>query len=530
MPAPLPSPSELLQRIAQLEGELKQLRHSEERYRGIIENMELGILEVDNQERVVKAHPKFCALVGYTEEELLGHKASSVLLPPGSKAAMEAQILARKRGQSGLYETTIRHKSGETKWLLISGVPISNADGEVVGSMGIHYDITSRKQDELALIQAKKEADDARMAERRFMANISHEIRTPLTAIIGMNALLRDEAGLTVTQMQLVESMGKAGGLLKDLLDNVIDISRLEEGEMPLHVGPTDVDALWSDLAETFKPLLQEKGLYLNVEGAGMNGRLLSLDGAKLRQILVNLVGNAMKFTDEGGITLRHQWMAEGPETGQLILEIEDTGIGIPEVDLDRVFERFQQASNRRFAHRGSGLGLAIVDQMCRRMGGEVRLDSRLGKGSRFTVQLPAKMAKLPEARARKASLDFGSLRILLAEDEAVNAFFIQSLLRRWGSEVVHVRDGAAAIEAWQSSAFDLVLMDVQMPGCNGLEAARIMKAGSASASKTCCILGLSAFASEEDVAQALASGMDGHLAKPFLPEQLRQACQRVLT
>ena len=244
------------------------LRQSEEHYRGIIENMDLGILEVDTEERITRAFPKFCAIVGYTEEELLGRKASEVFMVTSERERMEARTEARNKGESELYECSIRNKNGELVWLLISGVPLRNEAGQSVGSMGIHYNITERKKNEERLQKAMLVANAARAAERRFLAKMSHEIRTPLNAIIGMSHILEDTP-LSEEQSKFVNAISKGGALLKELLDSVLDIARLEEGRKELNMRSTTLRPIFDGIMVVYKPLLINKGISLELEWDG---------------------------------------------------------------------------------------------------------------------------------------------------------------------------------------------------------------------------------------------------------------------
>lgn len=505
-------------RIQELEAEVRALRDSEVRYRGILENMELGIMEVDTEERVLRAHPRFCEIVGYSEAELLGQKASDVLLDVDARAAMDARTAARNAGDSGLYETPIRTRSGETKWLLISAVPTVDADGNITGSMGIHYDITERKRDEQRMEETMAEAERARLAEREFLAKMSHEIRTPMTAILGMIRLL-GETELTEEQRGLWKAMQGGGDVLKRLLDGVLNLTRLDAGRMEVREENVGLSALVSGVVSPFRSALEEKSIALVLDLPPEEAEV-RMDGALLTQVILNLLGNAVKFTDEGEVRVGAA-LVEARDKTALELTVEDTGIGIPASDLDAVFGRFKQASNREYRHPGSGLGLSIVRDILALVGGTVEVDSEVGKGTRFTVLWPTSRIQPSgtageEAHASPVKRIAG--RFLVAEDNEINAFLLRSLLEKWGGEVVVVDNGEQALEAWRNEHFDLICMDVQMPVRDGMWAtARIREEEQGRIP----ILGLSAFAFDADKEAALASGMDGYLTKPFDPSEL---------
>ncbi len=511
-------------RIQQLEEEIRALRNSEARYRGIMENMELGILEVDPGEKVVRAHPRFCDIVGYTESELMGQKASDVLLDEEARSNMDAVTAARNAGNSGLYETPIRTKSGELKWLLISGVPMFNSAGEVVGSMGIHCDITERKRDEQRMAEAMAEAQRARQTEREFLARMSHEIRTPMTAILGMIRLLEDTP-LTEHQRSLWKAMLDGGEVLKKLLDGVLNLTRLDAGRMEVQAEVLDLASLTTGVVAPFRPVLEEKGVALNVSVP--DRAHVELDGTLFTQVLMNLLGNAVKFTDKGivSVTLRLEREAA---RGRLHLVVTDSGIGIPVEDQAVIFERFKQASNREFRHQGSGLGLSIVCDIVHMMGGEVDVVSDVGQGSRFEVQWPVNLAEMELAKKTPDPDGKWSLEahVLVAEDNEINALLLRTILLKWGATVHVVENGQAALEAWREGGFDLICMDVQMPIRDGMWATGRIREEE---QEHIPILGLSAFAMESDKQAALDSGMDAYLTKPFSPEGLKAVLLQVL-
>ena len=506
------------------------LRQSEEHYRGIIENMELGILEVDHEERIIRAFPRFCAIVGYSEEELLGKKASDIFMRESDRQLMDDRTQERNAGKSGLYECPIRNKQGEEVWLLISGVPIRNEWGEVVGSMGIHYDITERKRDEVQLKLAMEEAEAARRSERAFLAKVSHEIRTPMNAIIGMSRLL-GETTLEPRQQEFVRALSEGARVLKGLLDNVLDIARLEDGQYRLRQTPVRVRSLFDSILEIHRSMLTEKGVTLELEWATEIPEVLQLDRGLLTQVLMNLVGNAAKFTAEGKVVISARLRREGAEC-YLDAAVEDTGPGIPASEVETVFQRFRQGpSGDEVGTQGSGLGLSIVRELCAAHGGSVSLTSEVGKGSRFQFHILVGEAKGDSAQS--GALDPAPLkdkRILVAEDNPVNMMYAERLLKKWGVEVVSVTDGASAVDEWRESPFDLILMDIQMPICDGMEATRRIRLQEREIGKPATgIIGLSAFAFHKDVEDGLEAGMSGYLVKPYEPHELLAVLLRVL-
>ena len=503
----------------------RALKRSKEQYRGIIENMDLGILEVDNEERIIRAFPKFCAIVGYSEEELVGRKASELLMDGPGQATMDDRTMQRSEGQSELYECAIRTKLGEERWLLISGVPLRGEDGETVGSMGIHYDITERKINEQRLQQAMLEADSARRAERAFLAKMSHEIRTPMNAIIGMAHLLED-SGLDRDQRAYVEAISKGGVLLKGLLDGILDLARLEEGQAQLKLQPAYVRPLFDGVVEVYSALLSNKGVALRLDWDPALDAPLEIDIQALSQVLLNLVGNAAKFTAQGEVSISPCLLEEGD---QLMLEVvvTDTGRGIRSDALETIFDRFvQETDTAQTESRGSGLGLTIVRELCSLHGGTVTVQSEQNVGSVFTFTFAVAKATAGKNDTTELSPEIlKGRRVLIAEDNPVNALYAKRLLKKWQVKYDWVPDGQRAVEMAGSHDWDIILMDVQMPGMGGLEATRAIR----SASNRTSIIGLSAFAFHKDVEEALKAGMNGYLKKPFSPQELLKVLLEVL-
>jgi len=519
---------EMRERILALEKQVAKLQAKQQNYQGILENMELGILEVDLEERIVKAYPKFCELLGYTEEELIGKKASEKLLDQELHEQMDKQTLARNKGESGLYEVPVRTKLGEVKWLLISGVPVRNAKGEIVGSMGTHYDISERKRDEEALMLAKIEAEKARQAEREFLTKMSHEIRTPMNAIMGMSVLM-SETGLDADQRKLLNGIQHGSALLQRMLDGVMDLSKLEANQMECRLEAAELALLFEAVVASFEPLLKEKGVLLSCSLAPeLNGRFM-VDGPILSRVLTNLIGNAAKFTAKGSIEVSAQWNPNGEgKEGRLDVQVKDSGVGIKASDTEHIFGRFKQASNRKVEHGGTGLGLAIVKELCQLHGGDVSVQSTLGRGSTFSFHFAARKVAKEVNKAHQEIADLRGVRILVAEDNALNLFFIQTLLKRWGCNATFVSDGHEAIEEWRSKTFDVILMDIQMPNCTGLEATAVIRSEQKKNDKAHLpIVALSAFAFDHDKEEALGVGMDDYLIKPYTEEQLMNVLRR---
>ncbi|MBS0411402.1 MAG: response regulator, partial [Proteobacteria bacterium] len=378
----------------------------------------------------------------------------------------------------------------------------------------------------LALGRALQEVQAATEAKSRFLANISHEIRTPMNGVLGVLHLLKSQ-GLCAGGDALIDEALACGGMLQALLDDVVDFSKIEAGRLELNPEALDPAAVVRGVVNLMAPQASAKGLALAVEAAADLG-LAKADPARLRQCLFNLIGNAVKFTERGAVTVRAAW--RGAEGGaRLRFEVQDTGIGIAEDAQALLFERFQQADSsttRRFG--GSGLGLAITRRLAQLMGGDVGLSSVEGVGSTFWLEIAAVRAEAAADDADApgpASLD--DLSILLVEDNATNRLIAGRILEGLGATVRCAEDGERGVEAARHEAFDLILMDIQMPGIDGLEATRQIRALPGAGART-PIIALTANVMSHQRETYLAAGVDGVVGKPISPTALAAEIARV--
>jgi PAS domain S-box-containing protein len=514
------------ERQAFLEAEVRRLQAKCNRYEDIVANMALGILEVDTQERIVRADERFCSIVGYAESELRGKKASEVLLSGEEVDQMDDRTRARNSGEAGAYEVPITTADGGRKWLLISGVPKRNAEGDIIGSVGIHQDITERKMVEENLRESRDEARAAEKAEREFLTRMSHEIRTPMNAIMGMADLLGDTQ-LDSEQNNLLTSIRGGSVLLKGLLDDMLDLAKLEAGQRVCHKEATLIEPIVERVTTIFHSQLKEKGVRLEVRFDADLRVGWKVDPSILTQILINSLGNAVKFTDSGTIGLTLSLEGGGPMEPHLVLEVTDSGLGIDQKDLEVVFERFSQASNREVRHGGTGLGLAIVKELCALHGGEATVTSTLGQGStfRFTLAMEPVLEEADAPVTTETALLEGH-RILVVEDNDVNRFLIRTLLGKWKADVTCVENGQEALNLMTENRFDLVFMDIQMPVMDGLEATRRFRNVEREENREPTpIVALSAFAFDHDKEAAKQAGVNLHMSKPFSREELQAVC-----
>ncbi|MDG2530537.1 ATP-binding protein [Caulobacter endophyticus] len=381
---------------------------------------------------------------------------------------------------------------------------------------------------------AQSRAQAANAAKSDFLATISHEIRTPLNSILGFAALVAEDAELSPENRRRLDLVGRAGRSLAEIVGDLLDFAKVEAGRLELVLSPASPAALLRDAAAIIAPDAQGKGLSVTVEVEGLAGplgvqdpeALFALDETRLRQVLLNLLNNAVKFTTQGGVTAR---LSIGPEPGLLRFSVADTGIGIaPEVQA-RLFQRFSQAdSSISRAYGGTGLGLAISKALVGQMGGTIWVESALGVGAVFHIALEAQAAQAPEP-AEESCPERAAARVLLVDDHPMNRELGDALLTLAGCQVFTAEDGFQAVDAARTGGFDLILMDVHMPGMDGLAAARAIRALDGPVADT-PILALSADVLPEQVARCRAAGMDGHVAKPIRRDELLAAVSRALS
>ncbi|MFD1143506.1 PAS domain S-box protein [Larkinella insperata] len=509
----------------------EQIRKSEEKYRGIMNRMELGLLEVDNNQVIRQAYDRFCQMVGYSEEELIGQRANDLLVPDEFKTFQGQQQKLRDEGGANSYELQLRRKDGTPIWVIVSGAPILDEQGEVVGSMGIHYDISERKQLEQELAKAKLVAEDARHTEKQFLANMSHEIRTPLNAILGFSNLLGSTA-LSSEQKEYVDYVRTAGKNLLTIVNDILDISKIEAGMLPLESIPFSICSLADSIRTMLDASARDKGLFLRVATGPDLPPVVLGDPTRLTQILLNLLSNAVKFTKYGGVAVSIEKTGVQDESARIRFTVEDTGIGMEKDVLPHIFERFRQASD--FTTRyygGTGLGLNIVKSLTEMQGGWITVASEAGKGSCFTLEIPYKIA--PHQSVHDAVLaeeEAGPIdrevKILVVEDNIMNQKLALQVLGRLGYPAQVAENGQIAVELLQKTDFDLVLMDIQMPVMDGYTTTRYIRT---TLNKQVPIIAMTAHALANEREQCLQSGMNDFIPKPFQIEELQRIIRKYL-
>jgi PAS domain S-box-containing protein len=502
----------------------------EEKYRRIIEDLKFGLLEVDLEENITKVYPAFCDLVGYSEKELLGNNARILMVHAEDISNFDIQNEMRKEGQTSVYETKIRTKSGVYKWVIISGAPIYNEQNRVIGSIGIHVDISERKKMEADLIEATEKAQTSVKSKELFLANMSHEIRTPMNVIIGMSELLNDTK-LSVVQQKYLNAIHHSSENLLSLINSILDYSKIEAQQLTLENLDINFHSFFENLKLSFLPYAQEKRIDFNVNVASDVCEILLGDRHKINQVFVNLINNAIKFTDEGSVSVNCFVEASTKSHQMLKFEIVDTGIGIAKNNLSTVFQTFKQEdSSIARKYGGTGLGLSICKGIISSMGGSIELKSEKNKGSTFSflLKFKKKISKQdPSQPIEKTKIKmFNNVKILIAEDNQLNQMLIKAILDKESIQYELAENGEQVLEKLKTTNFDLILMDIQMPIMDGVSATIEIRNNLKSSIP---IIALTANASVSDELKYKEVGMNDHLSKPFKREDLFNKIKRQL-
>ena len=506
------------------------LIQNEEKYRLIIQNMNLGLLVVDNDGIVVDSNPSFSDMTGYTSEELIGKSAAAIFIPESKEETLENIIDLRKKGISSAYELNLKNKSGENIWMLISGSPIFDANNNINGSIGIHLDITERKEQMIGLMLARKKAEELAYSKEIFLANMSHEIRTPMNAVIGMARLL-EEMPMSAKQTAYIEAIKISSENLLVIINDILDFSKIDLGKLELEESNFNFFSFIRNIMIQFEVKAREKNLLFKNQIDSDISEFFVSDPGRLAQIISNLISNSIKFTHEGGVELNCVLIRESPESQVLRISVSDTGIGIEQENKELIFESFMQehsSINRKYG--GTGLGLSISRQLLKLFKSDMTVITEKGKGSAFSFEVELKKGFLNSAIASSEKIiDTSVLKdksVLLAEDNKTNQLLARVILEKFGIIVTIANNGYEAIELLLDNDYDIILMDLQMPLIDGLSATKIIRSKLRS---NIPVIALTANAILGDKEKCIAAGMDDYISKPFDRNELAQKMLRLI-
>ncbi|MFH1359665.1 MAG: PAS domain S-box protein [Candidatus Omnitrophota bacterium] len=509
----------------------KKLKDSEQKIRVILDNSAVAITLLDDKERIISWNKFTEQLLGMTKKDLYLRPVST-LYPQEEWQKIRSENI-RKIGSKHHLETKVICKDNSVIDIELSVNVLRDSASKVVGSVGIMQDITEEKKAKEELIQAKIAAEEANNSKSLFLANVSHEVRTPLNAILGMVDMTLDTP-LNDEQKENLITVKDASHNLLDLINDILDLSRIEAGKVRLEVVDFSLRDVIKNVCRGLHVLARNKGLDLEWQADDGVPDNLKGDPVRLRQVIINLVNNAIKFTSKGKVSVDVQLKSQEKDDCVLIFSINDTGIGIPQDKLELIFDAFTQADDsitRRYG--GTGLGLAICKRLVSLMGGDINVESQEKKGSRFFFtaafsisqegQKPQEGVSVTEHKEMKPSEidDLPKLRVLLAEDNLVSQRIIVKLLTKRDWEVVPVENGQEVLGQMSQGSFDLILMDVQMPILDGLETTRLIREGEKQTGRHIPIIALTARAMDDDKNRCLDIGMDGYVSKPVDRQKL---------
>jgi PAS domain S-box-containing protein len=513
----------------------KALLESESRFRKLFEQVPAIAVQGYGMDGIARYWNQASEnLYGYSADEAIGAKLTDLIIPPEIRADVKAAMrsMAETKIPIPASELTLMRKDGSRVVVFSSHAIVEKAGGEPE-LFCVDIDLTSRKEAEEALLKLKEAAEAANQAKSEFLANMSHEIRTPINGVMGMLQLL-ETTPLDAEQASYIHMAAEAANRLTRLLTDILDLSRVEAGKMEIREAPFHIQDIIDSVAGLFAVTARNKGLILECRLApGMPGILLG-DEMRVRQVLFNLVGNALKFTQRGRVELDISALsAKDEDTCRVHFCVTDTGIGIAEDRLGEIFEPFRQVENSfTRTYQGAGLGLSIVHRLVALMGGTITIESAPGEGTSVHVVLPLRTLKIDASNPMSASPGDNSagMRVLLVEDDPSNRIPTQKLLEKAGHTVILAENGRQALDLLAANDIDCILMDVQMPVMSGVEATRIIRGSTTlGAKRDIPIIALTAYAMAGDKEAFLAAGMNGYVAKPATLEEMMQAMREAM-
>jgi PAS domain S-box-containing protein len=519
-------------------------RKSEQYYRAIIEDRTELICRYRPEGTLTFVNEAYCRFFGKSREELLDRNFLH-LIPPQARATVLEQLQSlltlTPENPAISNERTVLAANGETCWIQWIDRAIFDVRGKIVELQSVGRDIAERKRAEselqcqnLELERAKHNAEAANRAKSQFLANMTHELRTPLNAILGFTQLLGLSQNFDSNQQEYLKIINRSGEHLLKLINDILTISKIEAGAIELYPSCIDFGHFLNSVQEMLQLKALSKGLKLIFERSPDLPQYVETDEGKLRQVLLNLLANAIKFTSSGSVTLRVREDKGDDPTSKIVFEVEDTGCGIASFELDRVFDAFTQSQHNCSSQEGTGLGLAISKQFVELMGGKIAIASKLGQGTIVTFEIPVQQATVPEdspessnERAIALAPNQPQYRILVVEDKWESRLLLVEILSKLGFEVFEAANGQEAVDLWAMLEPNLILMDMRMPVMDGFEATKRIR--NSLKGQAPAIIALTASAFDERKAAMAAAGCNDFLTKPFREQVLLDKIARHL-
>lgn len=498
------------------------LRESERYRRTLIAESQVGLGIFDSHGKIGEVNPAFARILGYSVEEIVDKLHCKDITPKKyAQSDKEQMAILKRTGRFGPYEKEFIHKEGHLVSVRLSGLTIDNKGQNLIW-VNVE-DITEQRRSELALREAKEAAEAANRAKSAFLANMSHELRTPLNAILGYTQIFKRDRTLLPRQQQGISIIHRGAEYLLTLINDILDLAKIEAGHMELELANASLNELLGYIIGLFSLRAEQKGITFRYEALSPLPKVIYADEKRLRQILINLLGNAFKFTEQGRVTLRVSYY-----DGEACFQVEDTGIGIATQELEEIFSPFHQASNRQYyGGQGTGLGLSISRRLVTMMGGKIHVKSQLGQGSTFlvTISLP-EVTNVPEMTSINKPIIIGfkesPRKILVVDDEKEDCSILTKLLVPLGFETLEVYDSPEVItklQEWQPAA---ILMDLVMPVVDGFTTTRHIR--KLSKFNEVVIIAVSASVYEHHRQQSLEVGCNDFVSKPVNAEKLLEA------
>jgi PAS domain S-box-containing protein len=502
------------------------IQESEEKFRTIFESFQDIYYRTDVFGKITMISPSGCELSGFSEEEIMGKHITDFYVNPIKQSKLIRELL--RTGSVKNYENNLIMKHGSILQSISNIRLIYNKDGKPTAVEGVVRDITYLKQAQEELLKAKEIAERSLKVKETFLANMSHEIRTPMNGIIGMIDLL-NETTLDIEQKKYVQTIKKSSETLLTILNDILDLSKIEAGKMQLRIAPVGLETIIEKLYSLFYQQASLKNIVLMYSISPEIPKVLLADEIRLLQILSNLTSNSIKFTDKGSVKINISLQEKRGNLHKIKVEVSDTGIGITEDNLRMLFESFSQVDNSSTkAYAGTGLGLVISKELCKMMNGEIGVITKFGEGSTFWFTFEANESKrLPEKHAFseepivKIGNNFIDVhpKILVVDDNSINQMVASEILKKSGCEVDLADNGLEAIEKVKANHYDLIFMDIQMPKMDGISATKEIKR--LKIKDQAPIIAMTAYSMKEDKEKFLLGGMDDYIPKPIKAEML---------